>query len=305
METPIRDTSTLAIPVVQGESARAHRNRLVGKLSIHGPFARDLPVGTRIEVTLELDRSGRLRTRADIPAIGRTFEDLAHVLVPTATLETAAHELAATARRADEVQRRAFEAGAPAAVEALAGVAGILADAERGLGAARGGDADAGLKLHRALLDLATLLDDAEATLAWPELEREARGCVLSYTSQVSQWGTAADPEISAYAKQKVPLIQDYGQTDLDRRVLVFIGAGAAFGRPILAPPGIPPERVAILRQAFDRTMADAAFLAEAAKLNMDIKPLGGAEIQKIAIAVVQAPSTDLTRAKELIGATK
>ena len=119
------------------------------------------------------------------------------------------------------------------------------------------------------------------------------------------QWGTVADPEISAYARQKVRLIQDYGQTDLDRRVLVFIGAGAAFGRPILAPPGIPPERVAILRQAFDRTMADPAFLAEAAKLNMDIKPLGGAEIQKIAIAVVQAPSTDLTRAKELIGATK
>ena len=102
------------------------------------------------------------------------------------------------------------------------------------------------------------------------------------------QWGTAADPEISGYAKRNVPLIQDYGQTDLDRRVLVFIGAGAAFGRPILAPPGIPPERVAILRQAFDRTMADPAFLAEAAKLNMDIKPLGGAEMQKIAIEIVQ-----------------
>jgi hypothetical protein len=119
------------------------------------------------------------------------------------------------------------------------------------------------------------------------------------------QWGTAADPEISAYAKRNVPLIQDYGQTELDRRVLVFIGAGAAFGRPILAPPGIPPERVAVLRQAFDRTMADPAFLAEAAKLNMDIKPLGGAEIQKIALEVVQAPSADLARAKELIGATK
>jgi hypothetical protein len=119
------------------------------------------------------------------------------------------------------------------------------------------------------------------------------------------QWGTAPDPEISAYAKRKVPLIQDYGQNDLDRRVLIFIGAGAAFGRPILAPPDMPAERVAILRQSFDRTMADPAFLADAAKLNMDIKPLGGAEIQKIAIAVVQAPATELARAKELIGAAK
>jgi tripartite-type tricarboxylate transporter receptor subunit TctC len=119
------------------------------------------------------------------------------------------------------------------------------------------------------------------------------------------QWGTAADPEISAYAKRNVPLIQDYGQTDLDRRVLVFIGSGAAFGRPILAPPDVPPDRIAILRQAFDRTMTDPAFLAEAAKLNMDIKPLAGAEIQKIAIEIVQSPSTDLARAKELIGATR
>jgi tripartite-type tricarboxylate transporter receptor subunit TctC len=123
--------------------------------------------------------------------------------------------------------------------------------------------------------------------------------------SLLVQWGTAPDPEISAYAKRKVPLIQDYGQNDLDRRVLVFIGAGAAFGRPILAPPDMPAERVAILRQSFDRTMADPAFLAEAEKLNMDIKPLGGAEIQKIAVAVAGAPANELARAKALIGATK
>jgi tripartite-type tricarboxylate transporter receptor subunit TctC len=119
------------------------------------------------------------------------------------------------------------------------------------------------------------------------------------------QWGASADPEISAYAKRKVPLIQDYGQTDLDRRVLVFIGSGAAFGRPILAPPGVPTERVSILRQAFDRTMTDPAFLAEAAKLNMDIKPLAGVELQRIATEVVQSPPEGLARAKELIGATK
>lgn len=119
------------------------------------------------------------------------------------------------------------------------------------------------------------------------------------------QWGTAADPEISAYAKQNVPLIQDFGQTDLDRRVLVFIGSGAAFGRPILAPPGVPPDRIAILRQAFDRTITDPAFLAEAAKLNMDIKPLAGAALQKLAIEIAQSPPNDLARARELIGAAR
>ena len=119
------------------------------------------------------------------------------------------------------------------------------------------------------------------------------------------QWGTSPDPEISAYAQRKVPLIQDYGQNELDRRVLVFIGSGAVFGRPILAPPDVPPERVEILRRSFDRTMADPAFLSEAAKLNMDIKPVSGAELQKIAIEIVQSPPEGLARAKELIGAAK
>ncbi len=119
------------------------------------------------------------------------------------------------------------------------------------------------------------------------------------------QWGAARDPEISAYAQREVPLIQELGQTDLDRRVLVFIGSGAAFGRPLLAPPSVPSERVQMLRQAFDRTMADPEFLTEAARLNMDIKPLGGEEMQKIAIEIVQSRPEDLARARELIGAAR
>jgi tripartite-type tricarboxylate transporter receptor subunit TctC len=119
------------------------------------------------------------------------------------------------------------------------------------------------------------------------------------------QWGATKDPEISAYANRDVPLIQELGQSDLDRRVLLFIGSGAAFGRPLLAPPGIPRERVDILRQAFDRTMKDPEFLAEAARLNMDIKSLAGAELQKIATDVVQSRPEDLARAKELIGTTR
>src|SRR5262249_38663968 len=119
------------------------------------------------------------------------------------------------------------------------------------------------------------------------------------------QWGAHKDPEISAYARREVPLIQEFGPTDLDKRVLVFIVSGAAFGRPLLAPPAVPPDRVEILRRAFDRTMTDPEFLAEAAKLNMDIKPLPGEDLQKIAIEVVQARPEDLARAKELIGAPR
>jgi tripartite-type tricarboxylate transporter receptor subunit TctC len=102
-----------------------------------------------------------------------------------------------------------------------------------------------------------------------------------------------------------VPLIQELGQNDLDRRALIFIGSGAAFGRPLLAPPRVPPERIAMLRRAFDRTMADPEFLAEAMRLNMDIKPLAGEELQRIATEIVHSSPESLARAKELIGATR
>ena len=86
---------------------------------------------------------------------------------------------------------------------------------------------------------------------------------------------------------------------------MIFIGAGAAFGRPLLTAPDVPPDRVQTLREAFDRTMTDPVFQAGAAKLNMDIKPLGGAELQRIATMVVQSKPEELARAKELICATK
>src|SRR5205814_10689395 len=120
----------LCIPVVQGESARAHRDRLIGVLRVRG-VRDDLPAGSRIEVTLQLDRSGQLHARADIPALGQTFEEIVHVLVPTASLDTVAREIEAAGSRAERVQRRAFEAGAPTAVEGLAAVAGLLLEAER------------------------------------------------------------------------------------------------------------------------------------------------------------------------------
>jgi len=75
-------------------------------------------------------------------------------------------------------------------------------------------------------------------------------------------------------------------------------------GRPFVAPPGLADARVATLRRAFDATMQDPEFREEAAKASMDIKPLGGEALQKLATEVAQAPAAGLERAKELIGRT-
>jgi molecular chaperone DnaK len=195
------DDDALAIPVVEGESRRAHRNRLIGVLQLRG-CQHDLPAGSRVEVTLHLDRSGQLHTRADVPALGQTFEDLVHVLVPTASVETAGRELEAARRRADQLQRRTFQAGQATAAQAMAEVSAWLAEAERALGAARAGDLDAGQKLQRLLLDAQAALDEGEAILAWPDLEGEAHRWAMYYTPLVARWGTTAEQQLFDQALQ-------------------------------------------------------------------------------------------------------
>src|SRR6185369_9690950 len=131
-----------------------------------------------------------------VPGTGQTFEDLAFVLVPTATVDTAERELAATQHRATDVQRRTFQLGVPAAVQAIGEVSALLAEADRARPAARAGDVDAAQKLHRLLLDANCALDDAEALLEWPDLDAEARRCTLTWTPMVSQWGTPAEQQL-------------------------------------------------------------------------------------------------------------
>jgi tripartite-type tricarboxylate transporter receptor subunit TctC len=115
------------------------------------------------------------------------------------------------------------------------------------------------------------------------------------------QWGPTEDPDISAYAGHHVPLIDAYAQNDADRRVLALMSSGTAMGRPLVAPPETPPERVAALRQAFDTVMEDADFRAEAQRLKLDIKPISGEALQKVVMKVAGAPADIIARVNDFI----
>ena len=95
----------------------------------------------------------------------------------------------------------------------------------------------------------------------------------------------------------QVPLITDLVKTDEQRRVMRFIFAGQVMGRPFLAPPGLPPARLAALRKAFDETMQDPAFLAEAEKMKLEIRPVSGEAVQKLVAEVYAAPSEVIRKA--------
>jgi tripartite-type tricarboxylate transporter receptor subunit TctC len=81
---------------------------------------------------------------------------------------------------------------------------------------------------------------------------------------------------------QNIPAVTEFAKTDLDREVLAFYASGAEVGRAFMASPGVPADRVAALRAAFDATMKDPEFKADVEKAKFDFEPLGGEAMQKI-----------------------
>ena len=79
-----------------------------------------------------------------------------------------------------------------------------------------------------------------------------------------------------------VPLIMDFAKTDIDRKALELLFAPQMVAWPLVAPPDVPADRVATLRKAFNDTMADPAFVAEATRLRIDVEPVTGEAMQKI-----------------------
>jgi tripartite-type tricarboxylate transporter receptor subunit TctC len=79
-----------------------------------------------------------------------------------------------------------------------------------------------------------------------------------------------------------VPHIMKYAPDDTTRKVLELILSQTVFHRSFIAPPGTAPAQLAILRKAFDATMKDPQFLADADKLRIDVAPLSGERVQEV-----------------------
>jgi len=81
--------------------------------------------------------------------------------------------------------------------------------------------------------------------------------------------------------------------TDAERQALMLLLARLEYGRPYFLPPGVPAERVNALRRAFDATMKDKEFLADAEKLKLDVDPLTGEQVAALVEQVAHtAPET-------------
>lgn len=98
-----------------------------------------------------------------------------------------------------------------------------------------------------------------------------------------------------------IPNVEDLAKGDDDKRVFRLLMEGARFGRAILAPPGVPPERAQALRVAFDATMKDAEFLAACRDAKVEPEPIAGVELQKVVNNILSTPPAVAQRTKALL----
>jgi tripartite-type tricarboxylate transporter receptor subunit TctC len=102
-----------------------------------------------------------------------------------------------------------------------------------------------------------------------------------------------------------VRLIRNLVSNPIDKQALEFILAREILGRPFLAPPDLPPERAAVLRDAFAATMRDPEFLKEAAKAKLDVDLVTGAEVDKVLQTAATAPAGVIERVKQSLARNK
>lgn len=96
-----------------------------------------------------------------------------------------------------------------------------------------------------------------------------------------------------------VPLVYDFAKSDADKQALDLLYVPLTFGRPYVAPPDVPPNRLKALRTAFDSTMKDPALLADAEKMHLPIEPLSGEEVQALVVRLFATSPKIVKRLKD------
>ncbi len=96
-----------------------------------------------------------------------------------------------------------------------------------------------------------------------------------------------------------IPLITSLAKTPEQKQALQLALARLEFGRPFFMPPNVPADRVAAIRHAFDATMKDKEFLAEADKLKLEIDPMSGEELAKTLDEMAKTPAEVVARVRE------
>ena len=109
----------------------------------------------------------------------------------------------------------------------------------------------------------------------------------------IAQYGLQHDPELA-----NAPTMLELAKTDADRAALTMMFARTEYGRPYFAPPDVPPARIEALRRAFEATMHDPDFVADAAQLQLELSPMRGEEVQALVAKLARTPPEIVARVR-------
>jgi tripartite-type tricarboxylate transporter receptor subunit TctC len=154
------------------------------------------------------------------------------------------------------------------------------------------GTLDVTLAMERAEIDGACGWEWSSAKAQKPEWIRDGK---LNFLLQI---GPHANDELT---KMGVPRLDQYMKDDDNRRVMELIVSQQAFQRPYFVAMGTPDAYVTILRNAFDATMKDGEFLADATKLRIDVSPLPGATVQDLVQKFYATPKNIVEQGRRAI----
>jgi tripartite-type tricarboxylate transporter receptor subunit TctC len=115
----------------------------------------------------------------------------------------------------------------------------------------------------------------------------------------IAQYGLQRDPGLAA-----APTMLELARTDADRQALIMMFARTEYGRPYFAPPDVPGARIEALRRAFDATMKDPGFIADAAQLQLELSPMTGEEVQALVAKLAGTPPEIVARVRAALDAS-
>ena len=113
------------------------------------------------------------------------------------------------------------------------------------------------------------------------------------------QAGLTKNPELP-----DVPLVLDLAKDEAGRQMLELFLAPMAIGRPFASPPGLAPTRLSELRNAFDKTIVDHEFIADANKAKLEISSVSGAFIDTTLKRLYGTPPAVIATARKAVEAT-
>jgi tripartite-type tricarboxylate transporter receptor subunit TctC len=102
-------------------------------------------------------------------------------------------------------------------------------------------------------------------------------------------------------ALPNVPLITEFITDKTARDEIAFALSWYEAGQPFVAPPGVPAERVRILRDAFTAMVKSPEFLEEAKRLRLDVSPMTGEQVQAMMVRLYATPKTVIDRVRQII----